>query len=129
MKDVKITLKTEYLLDGTFETFEYNGRLDTRNGCDYLQYEEENQKVKTIIKASANEAVISRSGEMKSTLKIIENGKISTVYQTPYGPFPMCVCGVTVENRLQDGILKLEYRLENGAILAHNKILITLKEV
>ena len=130
MKDVKVILKTVSLLDNSpAETFNYSGRLDFKNGSHYLMYEETEPAVKTIVKVSENEAVISRSGEMKSTLKVIKNGKSDTIYQTPYGPIYMTVCGIEVENMLEDGLLLLEYKLENNGVIAHNKIEITLKEV
>lgn len=130
MKDVKVILKTVSLLDNSpAETYSYNGRLDFKNGAHYLMYEEAEPAVKTIVKVSENEAVISRSGEMKSTLRVIKNGKSDTVYQTPYGPIYMTVCGIEVENNLENGLLLLEYRLENNGVIAHNRIEITLKEV
>ena len=95
----------------------------------YLMYEETEPAVKTIIKAKENEVVISRSGEMKSTLKVSKDKNCDTVYQTPYGPLYMTVCGIEVENNLREGSLLLEYKLENNTTIAHNRIEITLKEV
>ena len=130
MKNVEIILKTVSLLDNSpAETFRYKGMLDQKNETDYLMYEETEPAVKTIIKAKEDTAVISRSGEMKSTLKVSKGESCDTVYETPYGPLYMSVCGIEVKNNLRDGFLLLEYKLENNGTIAHNRIEITLKEV
>lgn len=130
MKNVTVTLKATSALDSdTPEVFTYSGKYEQKNGKDYVMYEETEPKVKTIVKVDKSEVIISRSGEMKSTLKIIENERHDTVYSTPYGPFPMTVYGIAVDNRLEDNFLSFEYQIENNGVIAHNRIEITLKEV
>lgn len=132
MKDVKIKLKTVSYSDGKTELaeFEYMGRYDRKDGGHYLMYEEKSPQVKTIIKATDNTAVISRSGDTKSIMKIVPDESHETVYQTAQLSFDMTVCGISVENRLESDYLKIEYILKNRfGDIGKQKVEISLEEV
>lgn len=132
MKDIKITLKTQVSADGATEksSFSYSGRYDIKNGKHYIMYEESSPAVKTVIKASDGNALISRTGEIGSIMHITPNKTVPTEYATPQGTFSFDVCGISVDNRAEDGYVMLEYVLKSGAgIIGQNKIEIFFEEV
>jgi uncharacterized beta-barrel protein YwiB (DUF1934 family) len=101
---VKITVKTTIDHDETFELSVF-GRYFQRENADYLQYVEalEEGEVRTIVKMSAKEALILRSGAVKMRLPFELNRKLNGSYELPFGEFAT----VTKAN-------KLDYRYENG---------------
>lgn len=133
MKDVKLTVKTLMRDESAQEEttlFEYRGNYYRRDGIDFIRYREDDPKCTTIIKASADSATISRTGETRSIFKIVPGENHSNPYQTPSLTFYMTVKGKRVENRLPDGALNLYYVLatEFGDI-GEREIFITLEEV
>lgn len=132
MKDVELTLKTTVYADGESDesTFSYRGRYDIKNNKHYVVYDEDSPCVHTVIKADDASAVISRTGEMQSIMRIIPNAEKAMSYETPHGTFSMLVRGISVENRLNDGHLLLKYELKTQfGTVGINTIEITLKEV
>ncbi|MBQ2274782.1 MAG: DUF1934 domain-containing protein [Clostridia bacterium] len=132
MNKINLTLKTTIEADGQNDvtTFNYIGEYDIKNGKDYLLYSEENPRVNTIIKADNHSAVISRTGDMQSIMRIVPNEEHALSYKTPHGTFEMSVCGIKVENRLNDGSLLLKYELKTQfGTIGINTIEITIKEV
>lgn len=101
---VKITIKTTIDQDETFELSVF-GRYFQRGNADYLQYVEamEEGSVRTIVKMSAKEALILRSGAVKMRLPFEVNRKLNGSYELPFGEFAT----VTKAN-------KLDYSYENG---------------
>ncbi len=134
MKNVKIRLKSTIISpDGDRESnvFLYDGKYDIKNEKHYISYDENEQNTHTIVKVDADSAVISRTGDMQSTMKIIENSKTNMPYHTPHGVFDMIVSGIRINNRLCDERqLLLEYTLDTEhGVIGHNIIEITLEEV
>ena len=132
MNKINLTLKTTIETDGQNDvtTFSYKGRYEEKNGKHYLSYSEENPKVNTVIKLDRYCAVISRTGDMQSIMRIVPNEEHSMCYKTPHGTFEMSVCGIKVENRLNDGSLLLKYELKTQfGTIGINTIEITIKEV
>ena len=132
MNKINLTLKTTIEADGQNDvpTFNYIGEYDIKNGKDYLLYSEENPRVNTIIKADNHSAVISRTGDMQSIMRIVPNEEHSMCYKTPHGTFDMCVCGIAVENQIESGYLLLKYELKTQfGTIGINTIEITIKEV
>lgn len=134
MNKVKIKLKSTIISpDGDRESnvFLYDGQYDIKNEKHYIAYDEKEQNTHTIVKCDENSAVISRTGDMQSTMKIIENSKTNMPYHTPHGIFDMFVNGIRVDNHLFDKKqLLLEYTLDTtNGVIGHNIIEITLEEV
>ena len=132
MSKINLILKTTVESDGQKDvtTFNYNGEHNIKNDKDYLLYSEENPHVNTIIKADNHSAVISRTGDMQSIMRIVPNEEHALSYKTPHGTFEMSVCGIKVENRLNDGSLLLKYELKTQfGTIGINTIEITIKEV
>jgi uncharacterized beta-barrel protein YwiB (DUF1934 family) len=101
---VKITVKTTIDQDESFELSVF-GRYFQRDNADYLQYVEamEEGSVRTIVKMSAKEALILRSGAVKMRLPFEVDRKLNGSYELPFGEF------ATVTNAK-----KLDYSYENG---------------
>ncbi len=132
MNNITINLKTTVQADGQCDVteFTYSGRHDIKNGKHYLHYSEANPKVNTVIKSDENSAVISRTGDMQSIMRIVPNEEHNMSYKTPHGTFDMTVCGITVQNRLECGSLLLKYELKTKfGTIGINTIEITIKEV
>lgn len=134
MKNVKIKLKSTIISpDGDKESnvFTYDGQYDIKNEKYYIAYDETEQNTHTIVKVDNGSAVISRTGAMQSTMKIIENSETNMPYHTPHGVFDMLVCGISVDNHLDDKKqLLLEYTIGTSqGVIGHNIIEITLEEV
>lgn len=132
MKDVKLTVRT-VMTDWaeTEETvFEYRGQYYRRDDNDFLRYEEDDPKCTTVIKADKKSAVISRSGETKSIMKIVPGEEHTNAYRTPNLTFDITVRGTAVENLLPEGVLHLEYILATDfGEIGKREIFITLEEV
>lgn len=90
---VKITVKTVIRDGNRKETFELItfGRYYKKDNARYLQYDEVLDEgilpVKTIIKISAEDGLILRSGAVKMRLPFKMNKRLRGQYTTPYGEF------------------------------------------
>lgn len=132
MNNIELTLKTTIVADGQTDVteFNYNGQYDFKNEKHYIVYKEENPSVNTIIKVDENSAIISRTGDMQSIMRVLPREEHAMSYKTPHGTFPMTVCGIKVENRLNRGYLLLKYELKTQfGTIGINTIEITIKEV
>lgn len=134
MKNIKIELTTLQTVQGESEKthFCYNGQYEFKNGSHYIKYCEttDGVKINTIIKATDNRIVITRSGGAKSRMVIETGVTTQTDYQTPYGVFQLFVVGKMVENNLENGSLMCEYALTTTqGEISKNNIRILIKEV
>lgn len=86
---VKITIHTTIWSDGEKQTVEFTteGQFYKKTNANFIQYEEvhEEGKMNTIVKFTAQEIMIIRSGTLKMRLRFMENKQIEGVYHTPYG--------------------------------------------
>ncbi len=134
MKNVKIILNTVRSADGERETdnFTYDGRYDIKNGAHYLTYCEvsDGVKINTVIKATDDCVLITRTGGTGSRMKIEKGATHKTDYTTPYGVFTLYVSGLSVKNNLSNGELWCEYTLGTAqGEISRNTIELKIKEV
>jgi len=101
---VKIKVKTTIDQEETMELVVF-GRYFQKDKASYLQYEEamEEGRVRTIVKMSAGDALILRSGAVKMRLPFILQKKLQGSYEMPFGMFE-----TTTKTK------KLEFTYENG---------------
>ncbi len=88
---------------------------DNRIAICYEEYDEEMQKIETVVRAEADKFVsVTRSGAYQSQM-LFERGKRNTsVYSTPYGDLVMGMYTKTIENTLplegaMNGTLSFSY--------------------
>ncbi|WP_235714706.1 DUF1934 domain-containing protein [Neobacillus dielmonensis] len=101
---VRISVKTTIDQEESLELVVF-GRYFQRDEASYLQYEEamEAGSVRTIVKMTADAALILRSGAVKMRLPFVLEKKLRGSYEMPFGVFE-----TTTETK------KLELSYENG---------------
>lgn len=91
---VKIKIKTAIFHDEGDEIMEAEafGRFYQKSNANYLQYDEESEAglTRTIVKVSADEALILRSGAIKMKLPFVLQQKMNGSYELPFGKFAIC---------------------------------------
>lgn len=117
---VTVHIRNAQLVDGQPENIEMTvvGEAyaeDNRIAICYEEYDEEMQKIETVVRAEADKFVsVTRSGAYQSQM-LFERGKRNTsVYSTPYGDLVMGMYTKTIENTLplegaMNGTLSFSY--------------------
>ncbi|WML41682.1 DUF1934 domain-containing protein [Neobacillus sp. OS1-2] len=105
---VKINVKTTINDEETFELVVF-GRYYQKNQASFLQYEEalEEGTVRTIVKASKEEALILRGGAVKMRLPFRLHKKTRGSYEMPFGTFET----ITHAHRItqSEGLIEILY--------------------
>lgn len=110
------------------------GRLTEKSGSVYLQYEEgqDNEKIGTILKMNAEEALIMRSGAIKMRLPLVENEERQGEYRN--GPVALKLQVKTThlvfnKETGQKGSFQAAYELHaEGSIVGLYELSITYSE-
>jgi uncharacterized beta-barrel protein YwiB (DUF1934 family) len=102
---VKITVKTTIDQDETFELTVF-GRYYQKERASFLHYVEVTDEgdVTTIVKVSAEDALILRSGALKMRLPFRLHEKLTGSYEMPFGVFETTTMAKKMEHSYQQGL-------------------------
>ena len=105
---VKIKVKTTIDQEDTFELSVF-GQYYKKANASFLRYEEvmEEGRVRTIVKVSAAEALILRSGAVKMRLPFRLHTTVTGSYEMPFGRFETTT--TTKKMKQEDGLIEILY--------------------
>lgn len=138
IKQVNIHLQTTVSNEQEQETFELLtfGTLQNKGETLYLRYEEvqeDLQKTQSIVKWSAEEVFIMRSGHIKMRQRFIKDMMTTSVYESPFGALQMLTTAKSMnhvwDEKAKEGKMILIYDLNmQGNDVGEYKMEITYKE-
>lgn len=109
------------------------GTYHERNGKKYIRYEEQHteipEKVTTLIKYDSKNVEITKKGSIGTQMKFLENERIQTCYETPFGMIMMVIytkfiCVEEEEDKIE---ISISYELEaNGEHMTDADVSITV---
>lgn len=91
----------------------------------YEEFSESGEVMKTMIKISEHEIVVTKKGDIESEMVFIPGKVTQTNYQTPYGAFLMQLHTMTVQHeQTEDGVeAAIEYQLIiQGELVSVNQL-------
>lgn len=143
MKDIMLKIVGRQVTnDGTGDAeeqvmeFVTEGQLYQRNGSTYLMYKETElsgiEGCTTSLKISGDTVRMKRFGQILpiDTVMEFQKGKrYAGYYETPYGAVEMEILTNSVENRLEEGVLDIDYAISlKGLTEARSRLNITILE-
>ena len=143
MKDIMLKIVGRQVTnDGTGPSdeqvmeFVTEGQLYERNGSTYLLYKETEMSglegCTTSLKVKGDTVRMKRHGAMLpiDTVMEFQKGKrYEGMYETPYGAFEMEILTNSVDNRLEEGVLDIDYAISlKGLTETHSRLNITILE-
>lgn len=141
MKDIMLKIVGRQVTnDGTGPSdeqvmeFVTEGQLYERNGSTYLMYKETEMSglegCTTSLKVKGETVRMKRFGAILpiDTVMEFQKGKrYEGLYETPYGSFEMEILTNSVDNRLDEGILDIDYAISlKGLTETHSRLNITI---
>jgi len=141
MKDIMLKIVGRQVTnDGTGPSdeqvmeFVTEGQLYERNGSTYLMYKETEMSglegCTTSLKVKGETVRMKRFGAILpiDTVMEFQKGKrYEGLYETPYGSFEMEILTNSVDNRLDEGVLDIDYAISlKGLTETHSRLNITI---
>ena len=141
MKDIMLKIVGRQVTnDGTGPSdeqvmeFVTEGQLYERNGSTYLMYKETEMSglegCTTSLKVKGETVRMKRFGAILpiDTVMEFQKGKrYAGLYETPYGSFEMEILTNSVDNRLDEGVLDIDYAISlKGLTETHSRLNITI---
>jgi uncharacterized beta-barrel protein YwiB (DUF1934 family) len=143
MKDIMLKIVSRQVTnDGTGPAdeqvmeFATEGQLYERNGSTYLLYKETEMSglegCTTSLKVKGETVRMKRYGEMlpiDTVMEFQKGQRYEGMYETPYGAFQMEILTNSVDNRLHEGALNIDYAISlKGLVETHSQLNITILE-
>lgn len=143
MKDIMLKIVGRQVTnDGTGDAeeqvmeFVTEGQLYQRNGSTYLMYKETElsgiEGCTTSLKISGDTVRMKRFGQvlpLDTVMEFKKGKRYEGYYETPYGAVEMEILTNNVENRLEEGILDIDYAISlKGLTEARSRLNITILE-